>query len=117
MEKRLLGLIVFIVITFCIVFIFNFFFDKYFPTPTYYADSTESVKDLVDLIGSNKAIIIFEYHDGINTDYIFRNADTIQGNDETIPANIILKFQNGARISVGAGETLTINGLLKNINP
>jgi hypothetical protein len=77
----------------------------------YFADSSEadqgaagsgrSVKDLVDLIGSNNATIVFIHHGSANTDYVF-------GTNETIPANITLSFQNGARISVSTAKTLTL---------
>ena len=79
----------------------------------YFADSTEadqgvagsgrSVKDLVDLIGSNNATIVLTHHGSATTDYIF-------GTDETIPSNITLKIQNGARASISSAKTLTING-------
>ena len=79
--------------------------------PAYFADSTEadqgaagsgrSVKDLVDLIGSNNATIVLTHHGSANTDYIV-------GTDFTIPANITLDFQNGARISVSTAKTLTL---------
>ena len=81
--------------------------------PAYFADSTEadqgaagsgrSVKDLVDLIGSNNATIVLTHHGSATTDYIF-------GTDETIPSNITLKIQKGARASIAAAQTLTING-------
>ena len=67
------------------------------------AGSGNSVKDLVDAIGSTKnAIIFFKHHaaDGNTTTYTVTTA-------ETIPSNITVVVQPGVRID-GAG-TLTIN--------
>jgi len=78
---------------------------------TYFADSAEadqgvvgsgrSVKDLVDAIGSNEATIMLSHHGSATTDYTF-------GTNETIPLNITLMVQKGARIAVSTGITLTV---------
>ena len=68
------------------------------------AGSGDSLKDLVDAIGSTKtATIYFPHHmkDGNTTTYTLSTAITIS-------SNITLRFQNGARIQPDAGITLTI---------
>jgi len=70
------------------------------------AGSGNSVKDLVDSIGtSKKATLVLKHNaaDGNTTTYTF-------GTSETIPSNIELVVQHGARIAISTGVTLTING-------
>ncbi len=64
-----------------------------------------TVKDFVDSIAvTAKATIAFSRgNTGNTTDYTFLTS-------ETIPSNITLKFEPGARVSIAVGETLTING-------
>ena len=70
------------------------------------AGSGNSVKDLVDAIGTTKSATLFFKHnaaDGNTTTYTFSTS-------ETIPSNINIIIQNGARIAISNGVTLTISG-------
>jgi len=64
-----------------------------------------TVKDCVDAIGAaTKGTIVFRHDsDGEATDYVFRSSTTV-------PGNITLVFENGARLRIPEGVTLTING-------
>jgi hypothetical protein len=61
-----------------------------------------TVKDFVDLAGSNNAIICLSNLGNVNADYRFQTA-------ETIPSNITLHFQRGARLDPDSGITVTVN--------
>lgn len=64
-----------------------------------------TVKDFVDSIAvvAQATIVLSRGSTGNITDYTFLTS-------ETIPSNITLKFELGARASIAVGETLTING-------
>lgn len=68
-------------------------------------DNSNSVKDLVDQIGAKSATIILKHWPelGNTTTYTFST-------DTTIPLNIVLEVENGARISIGSEAELTIDG-------
>ena len=69
------------------------------------AGSGNSVKDLVDAIGTTKSATLFFKHnaaDGSTTTYSF-------GTSETIPSNINIIIQNGAILALATGITLTMN--------
>jgi hypothetical protein len=71
------------------------------------AGAGNSLKDLIDAIAAENATILFQHNSGgATTTYTL-------GTSETVPANISLKFENGARISITAGKTLTINGIIE----
>lgn len=60
----------------------------------------QSLKALIDTIGSNKATVYFTHHGSASTTYTLTTS-------ETVPSNVTLVFQRGAQID-GAG-TLTVN--------
>ena len=65
----------------------------------------ETVKAYIALIGTNKGSLFFQHKSGNEfTYYIF---DT----DLTIGSNIVLQVENGAKISVNAGTTLTVGSV------
>ena len=69
------------------------------------AGSGNSVKDLVDAIGTTKkATLLFKHNaaDGDTTAYTFSTT-------ESIPSNFILAIQNGSIITIPTGITLTID--------
>ncbi|MBU2395708.1 MAG: hypothetical protein KKH70_20430, partial [Gammaproteobacteria bacterium] len=67
------------------------------------AGSGESVKDIVDAVGATKnATMIFSHSgSGNTTTYSF-------GTSETIPTNIDVIVEAGARLAIATGVTLTI---------
>lgn len=69
--------------------------------------SYDSAKDLIDSIGTSKyATLVFSHSGGGNTTtYTFSTS-------ETIPRNIDVIVENGARITVATGITLTVNGAI-----
>lgn len=88
--------------------------DPFIPGNYYYPDYTEAdqgvvgnantINYYVDLIGSNEATLYFRHNSGSQfTDYTLLTS-------ETIPSNIKLEFEKGARIDVNTGVTFTING-------
>ncbi|MFX0194553.1 MAG: glycosyl hydrolase family 28-related protein [Candidatus Hodarchaeota archaeon] len=91
-------------------------FDYIMACHGYWVDSSESdqgssgsgnsIKDLVDSIGSTKKATLFLKHhaaDGNTTTYTLNTS-------ETITSNISLYAMNGAQIAIASGVTLTING-------
>ena len=73
------------------------------------AGSGNSVKDLVDAIGTTKkATLLFKHNaaDGSTTTYSF-------GTSETIPSNINIVVQNGALLTLANGVVLTFSGYLQ----
>jgi len=73
------------------------------------AGSGNSIKDLVDAIGTTKKATLFLKHnaaDGDTTTYAL-------GTSETITSNITLDVQDGAIIAIANGVTLTIQGNIK----
>ncbi len=90
----------------------------YWPSPgTYQADYSETdqgatgaggtLKALVDAIAAENATILLQHNSGgATTTYTLSTS-------LTIPANVSLQFENGARISIDAGKTLTVNGIIE----
>ena len=67
------------------------------------AAGTRSAKALIDAIGSKNATLVFAHSSGAaTTTYTF-------GTDETIPSNISVIIENGARLTVAVSKVLTIN--------
>uniref|UniRef100_A0A6M3IPE9 Putative pectate lyase n=1 Tax=viral metagenome TaxID=1070528 RepID=A0A6M3IPE9_9ZZZZ len=70
------------------------------------ADSgaSNTVKYFVDTIGTDKSTILLRHNSGVSeTPYTFATA-------ETIPSNITLMLEPGAKLDIDSGATLTING-------
>ena len=63
-----------------------------------------SVRDCVDSIGAARGTLVFR-HDSVGqtTDYVFETGTAV-------PENITLVFENGARLRISEGATVTING-------
>jgi len=80
------------------------FYPDYNETDQGAAGSGASMKDLIDWIASENATLILAHNSGSTT------TTYTLSTSETIPSNISLKVQKGAKISIGAGKTLTING-------
>lgn len=69
--------------------------------------SGSSVKDLIDSIGSDEATIVFLNDSGSSTTTYTVSTGI------TIPSNIEVRVQKGARLSVASGQTVAINGLFE----
>ena len=68
--------------------------------------SGASMKDMIIALGSNNGTIVLCHTDRdfvTSTNYLLLTS-------ETIPSNINLKIEKGAKISIASGKTLTING-------
>ena len=64
-----------------------------------------SLKDLIDARGGDSATIILTHTHFSDVETLY-----VLSTSETVPANINLKIEKGAKISISGGVTLTING-------
>lgn len=83
---------------------------EYYPEPSAAdqgATSNGSLKYWVDLIGSDEATVVFGHKgiDGSTTTYTFSTSITV-------PSNIRIVVEKGARLSTGSGKTITCNGVV-----